>query len=108
MAIKAITANTVDTVVEAADDRAINAAVFGTGDVVLYQNERFSHTLRDNSIIVYSGLASMQGCIFTIPYGETETLTIDRCSSGFKRIDILCAEFTKTQNVESEIGRAHV
>lgn len=101
MGIKTITANTVDTVVEAADDRAINAAVFGNSDVVLYQDNVFSHTLHDNNIIIDSGLASMQGCIFRIPYGETETLTIDRCSTGFKRRDILCAEYTKSQNVES-------
>lgn len=101
MGIKTITANTVDTVVEAADDRAINAAVFGNSDVVLYQDDVFSHTLHDNNIIIDSGLASMQGCIFRIPYGETETLTIDRCSTGFKRRDILCAEYTKSQNVES-------
>lgn len=101
MGIKTITANTIDTVVEAADDRAINAAVFGNGDVVLYQDNVFSHTLHDNNIIIDSGLASMQGCIFRIPYGETETLTIDRCSTGFKRRDILCAEYTKSQNVES-------
>lgn len=101
MGIKIITGNTVDTVVEAADDRAINAAVFGTDDVVLYQDNTFSHKLKDNDIIIYSGLASMQGCIFRIPYGESETLSIDRCTSGFKRIDILCAEYTKSQNVES-------
>lgn len=101
MGIKTITANTVDTVVEAADDRAINAAVFGNSDVVLYQDDVFSHTLHDNNIIIDSGLASMQGCIFRIPYGETETLTIERCSTGFKRRDILCAEYTKSQNVES-------
>lgn len=101
MGIKIITGNTVDTVVEAADDRAINAAVFGNSDVVLYQDDAFSHILHDNDIIVSSGLASMQGCIFRIPYGETETLTIDRCSTGFKRRDILCAEYTKSQNVES-------
>lgn len=105
MGIKIITGNTIDTAVEAEDDRSINAAVFGKGEVVFDEGSKFNLSLIDNNTIKISdGGASMQGVVFRIPYGETETLKLDTCPTGYKRIDLICARYFKTsdgtENVE--------
>lgn len=102
MAIKILTGNTVDSEVNAEDDRRIYAEIFGKNDVVLSQDEIFAHELiTNNEIKILSGTGMMQGTAFTIPYGEFETLNLDTCAAGYKRIDLICAKYSKTQNVES-------
>lgn len=104
MGMKIITGKTLETSVEAADDRAINAAVFGKGEVVFDEGTKFKAELQNNNTIdILDGGASMQGVVFRIPYGEKETLSLDTCSSEYKRIDLICARYSKTENGIEEV-----
>jgi len=99
MGIKIITGNTIETSVEAADDRAINAAVFGKDDIVFDEGSKFNAELKNNNTIEISdGGASMQGVVFRMPYGEKEILSLDTCSPEYKRIDLICAKYSKMEN----------
>ncbi len=108
MGMKIITGNAIDTSVEAEDDRSINAAVFGKGEVVFDEGSKFDFKIIDNNTLkILDGGGSMQGVVFRIPYGETETLKVDTCATGYKRIDIICAKYFKdnnnTENVTLEV-----
>lgn len=102
MSIKLVTGNTIDTNVEAADDRAFNAGIVGIGDYVLDVGRKFGHEIINNNIIrILDGEGVMQGAHFRIEHGKYDDVMIDSGTSGYNRIDLICAKYTKFQNAET-------
>lgn len=102
--MKLVTGNTIETSVEAADDRALNAAFYGKGDYVFNIGNAFSHEIIDNNTIkIHDGSGMMGGAHFTIPVGEYDVVNIDSGRSGYNRIDLICAKYSKNQNSEDTV-----
>lgn len=76
--------------------QALNQGIFGSGNCVLNVGNKFAATLTDaNTVTVQSGEGVLQGVHFRIDPGTTETATISNGTSGYKRIDLICARYTK-------------
>ena len=102
MSIKLVTGNTLETNVEASDDRALHAGIVGTGDYVFRVGQRFAHQVIGNRTVrIFDGEGIMQGAHFIIPYGKYDDIEIDSSIEGYKRIDLICARYYKYQNSET-------
>ncbi len=102
MGMRLITGNTLDTKVQAEDDRALNAGIIKKQECVFSVGSKFEHEiLSANTIRIKEGDGVMFGAHFRIPKGEFEEVKIETCPVGFKRIDIICAKYKKYQNTES-------
>lgn len=76
--------------------QAFNQGIFGNGNCVLDVGYKFSATLTDaNTVTISDGEGVMQGVHFRIDPGTTEAVTISNGTSGYKRIDLICARYTK-------------
>ena len=76
--------------------QALNQGIFGSGNSVLNVGNKFAATLTDaNTVTIQDGEGIMQGVHFRIDPGTTETATISNGTSGYKRIDLICARYTK-------------
>lgn len=81
-----------------------NISMYGTGDFVLPLGNQFAHEIvNNNNIKIKDGIGVIGGARFVIEYGQTETVTIENGTSGYKRNDIIVAEYEKnsTTLVES-------
>lgn len=102
MNMKLVTGNTLETSVEASDDRALYAGIVGTGDYVFKVGQRFAHQIAGyGTVRILDGEGIMQGAHFIIPNGKYDDIEIDACVEGFKRIDLICARYRKFQNMET-------
>lgn len=82
--------------VTANEAQALNQGIFGPSNYVLDVGERFSATLVDaNNITIEDGEGVLQGVQFRIAPGETENVSIDSGTTGYNRIDLICARYTK-------------
>lgn len=78
------------------DQQGFNQGIFGTGNIVLGVGQMFDATLNTaTTITVEDGEGVMQGVHFRIETGETENVTISPGTTGFNRIDLICARYTK-------------
>lgn len=72
-------------------------AIMGTDSYVCDVGQKFAPTLVSNtSLKLADGEGVLQGVRFRIPYGSTVTLTIAAGTSGYKRIDLVVARYTKS------------
>lgn len=73
-----------------------NIAMYGDGDYVLPVGDKFAYEIvNNNTINLSSGMVVMNGARAVTGYGKTETLTIENGTSGYKRSDIIVAEYSK-------------
>lgn len=72
-------------------------AIMGTDSYVCDVGQKFAPTLVSNtSLTLADGEGVLQGVRFRIPYGSTVALTIASGTSGYKRIDLVVARYTKS------------
>lgn len=78
------------------DEQGKNQGIFGTGNSILDVGNKFNATLTNaNTVTIEDGEGVMQGVHFRIEPGTTETVNIQNGTSGYKRIDLICARYTK-------------
>lgn len=72
-------------------------AIMGNDSYVCDVGQMFAATLNSNtSLTLADGEGVLQGVRFRIPYGSTVTLTIAAGTSGYKRIDLVVARYSKS------------
>jgi hypothetical protein len=72
-------------------------AIMGSDSYVCDVGQMFAATLNSNtSLTLADGEGVLQGVRFRIPYGSTVALTIASGTSGYKRIDLVVARYTKS------------
>lgn len=82
--------------ITANEAQALNQGIFGGNNYVLNVGSKFSATLVDaNTITIEDGEGMIQGVQFRIAPGDTEDVTIENGTTGYKRIDLICARYTK-------------
>lgn len=97
-----ITGKTGTNHVAAADDRALHAATFGIGNYVLNVGSKFNATIEtSNNIVIADGDLVMNGTHARIPHGDTDTVIIENGTTGYNRIDLVVARYTKASGFES-------
>lgn len=73
-----------------------NISLYGAGDYVLPVGDKFAYEIvNNNTVNLSSGMVVMNGARAVTGYGKTETLTIENGTSGYKRADIIVAEYSK-------------
>lgn len=78
------------------DMQAFNQGIVSTGNAVLTVGQKFAATLTDaNTVTIEDGDGVMQGVHFRILPGEVEDVSIANGTSGYNRIDLICARYTK-------------
>lgn len=78
------------------DVQGFNQGVVGTGSYVFNVGTKFAANLTDvNTVTISDGEAIMQGVHFRIEPGESETVNIANGSTGYNRIDLICARYEK-------------
>lgn len=78
-------------------DREINMALFGYGNVVLPIGEQFRYEMpNSNTLRIFDGMLSMQGCIASIAAGGYDDVIIESGVSGSVRKDLVCAKYEKS------------
>lgn len=83
-------------------DRDLNQGIFGDGTYILDVGSKMAASIiTNNEIHIADGTLVMQGCQGVVQKGTYDTISIDNGSSGMKRIDLICAEYTKVGGVES-------
>ena len=76
--------------------QGFNQGIFGAGNYVLNVGNMFDAELTDaNTVSLSDGEGVLQGVHFRIDPGTTETVNISNGTSGYKRIDYICARYTK-------------
>lgn len=94
--MKIITGYTGTKNVTANADQGLHQGMFGTGNTVLNVRNKFAATLTDaNTVTLQDGEGVMQGVHFRIDPGTSESVTIQSGTAGYKRIDLICARYTK-------------
>lgn len=74
--------------------QAFNQGVIGSNNFVLNVGSKFAATLSDvNTVTIADGEGVIQGAHFRIE--GAETVNIANGSTGFNRIDLICARYTK-------------
>lgn len=82
--------------ITANEAQALNQGILGSGNYVLDVGQKFSATIVDaNNITIEDGEGVMQGVQFRIAPGETENVSISNGTTGYNRIDLICARYTK-------------
>ena len=78
------------------DDQGRNQGMFGTGNYILDVGQKFNATLTNaTTVTLEDGEGMMQGVHFRIEPGTTEDVTISPGTTGYNRIDLICARYTK-------------
>ena len=94
--MKIVTGYTGSPHVTSNDEQGKNQGIFGAGNSVLNVGNRFNATLTNaNTVTIEGGEGVMQGVHFRIEPGTTETVNIQNGTSGYNRIDLICARYTK-------------
>ena len=94
--MKIITGYTGTKNVTANADQGLHQGIFGTGNTVLNVRNKFAATMTDaNTVTIQDGEGVMQGVHFRIDPGTSETVSIQSGTAGYKRIDLICARYTK-------------
>lgn len=96
-----ITGKTGTNHVAAEDDRALHAATIGSGNYVLNSGLKFEATIEtSNNIVLAEGDLLINGTHARIRHGETETVVIENGTTGYNRIDLIVARYTKSSGIE--------
>ena len=83
--------------ITANEAQALNQGIFGNGNYVLNVGSKFAATLVSaTSVSIQDGEGVIQGVQFRIAPGDVETVTISPGTTGYKRIDYICARYTKS------------
>lgn len=78
------------------DDQGRNQGIFGTGNYILNVGNKFSASVVNaNTVQIQDGEGVMQGVHFRILPGTVDTVTIQNGITGYNRIDLICARYTK-------------
>ena len=78
------------------DDQARNQGIFGRGGCVLDVGNQLNATLTNATTVTLSdGDGIIQGVHFRIEPGMTEAVSISPGTTGYNRIDLICARYTK-------------
>lgn len=76
--------------------QGFNQGIFGNKSYILKVGNQLWPTLIDaNHVSVADGEGIMQGVHFRIDPGTSETVDIESGTTGYKRIDLICARYTK-------------
>lgn len=82
-------------------DRDLNQGIFGPDTYILNVGSKMAASIiTNNEIHIADGTLVMQGCQGAIQLGTYDSISIDNGSSGMKRYDLICAEYTKVGGVE--------
>lgn len=77
--------------------QGFNQGIFGSGNYVLNVGQKFDATLVNaTTISIEDGEGVLQGVHFRIDPGDTDTVNISPGTTGYKRIDYICARYTKS------------
>lgn len=83
--------------------QGFNQGIFGSGNYVLNVGSKFNAVLTDtNTVTVSDGEGVMQGVHFRIDPGTVETVNISNGTTGYNRIDLICARYTKNASTGIE------
>ena len=99
MAIKGITVDTAAAAsphIYAYDQALINNAIIGGDAVHEMFNNLLATKVSNNIVTIAPGTFSIQGHFGYVPYGTTESMTIENGTAGQKRNDLICAKFKRT------------
>ena len=85
------------------NQRDINMGFVGEESYILPVGGELAATITGGSeVTIADGVLMMQGCAASIVYGQSETLTLQAGTAGYKRYDLICAQYTKdSDGVES-------
>lgn len=85
------------------NQRDINMGFVGEESYILPVGGELAATITGGSeVTIADGVLMMQGCAASIGYGQSETLTLQAGTAGYKRYDLICAQYTKdSSGVES-------
>lgn len=85
------------------NQRDINMGFVGEESYILPVGGELAATVTGgNEVTIADGVLMMQGCAASIGYGQSETLTLQSGTAGYKRYDLICAQYTKdSDGVES-------
>ena len=81
--------------------REINMALFGSGNVVLNIGKQLAASVSGNTVTIYDGCLSMQGCCASIEAGAVDEIVIENGSQGTSRIDLICAIYSNSSGIEN-------
>ena len=82
--------------VDSQDMRDANMGVIGSGAYILATGGKLAASITGaNEITIADGVVCFQGCVASIGYGQSEVLTLQAGTSGSKRYDLICAQYTK-------------
>ena len=106
--MKIVTGYTGTTHVTADDDIFLNAGIFSKNDYVLELGNKFEAQIVDNNTIkILDGDMCIQGVHCRIENNSYDTISINNGQTGYKRIDLIVVEYTKTlagvQNTQLKI-----
>lgn len=89
--------------VSSQDLRDVNMGLLGDSTYILPTGGKLVATATGaNEVTIADGVLMMQGCAASIGYGQSEVVTLQAGTAGRKRIDLICAQYTKdTSGVES-------
>lgn len=78
------------------DDQGRNQGIFGKNSYVLNVGLNMQAELSNaNTVSISDGEGIMQGVHFRVAPGTVDTVTIENGTTGFNRIDLICARYTK-------------
>lgn len=84
-------------------DRETNIGIFGDGTYILDVGSGMAATvISANEVQIADGIMIGQGNTAEIPYGTSETLTIENGSQGMLRTDLIVARYTKAAGTAVE------
>ena len=85
------------------DQRDVNMGIMGSESYILPVGNQLGITVSGgNEVTIADGVLMMQGCAASIGYGQSETITLQAGTAGYKRYDFICAQYTKdASGVES-------
>ena len=82
--------------VTANEAQALNKGIFGPGNYVLDVGNKFAATMSGaTDVTLQDGEGVMQGVQFRIPPGHTNGAMLADGTTGYNRIDLICARYTK-------------
>jgi hypothetical protein len=77
-------------------DQGLHQGIFGRGSYVLDVGQKFAATMPDaTTVTLADGEGVLQGVHFRIEPGTTESISISPGTTGYNRIDLIVARYTK-------------
>lgn len=101
--MRIVTGHTGEPHITSNDQMGLHQGIVGTGNYVLNVGEKFAATLTNaNTVSISDGEGVMQGVHFRVLPGTVDTVSIDNGTTGYNRIDLICARYTKTEGTGIE------